>query len=189
MHFTLERFYALLSKVLDKNEAQSWVNRLKLCEAELGFSILQLVLWRECFQKVHTRHSYFLTRAVSQEIDDQIKASLQLQKMLVTWRDQLTVSYPKELPASFFEMVPSEKIISFDRVWEFSIAQVAVNEQWKFHWIDSTLPIVDVERWDRRLKNRLWPHGVVLFSESAGSSDIPNRFWKGRWLLVLSPKW
>jgi len=85
-----------------------------------------------------------------------------------------------------------DKLQRYDRKWEKTIAAEAISLHWKFWCLDSWVQISYIEEWNKYLTTRLWPHGLVLSTESALSlkNDIlhPTNtvpLWRGHWIIIL----
>ncbi len=101
------------------------------------------------------------------------------------------------LPEALFTTLAREKLERYDRQWEASIAAEAAQMGWQFWILDAWIDISNVEEWNQKLSEKLWPHGVVLFAESASSNSLSSgstgsddsvNFWHGRWIVLMHPR-
>jgi hypothetical protein len=88
-------------------------------------------------------------------------------------------------------VLTQERLGRYDRKWEAEIAAEAAGIGWNFWTLCAWVSIPLAEDWNRRLKERLWPNGIVLFVESlqqSPASDGPmDTLWKGQWTILLQP--
>jgi hypothetical protein len=94
------------------------------------------------------------------------------------------------LPEALFSILEKDKFERYDRQWESTIAAEAASLGWRFWHLNAWVQISAVETWHRALSEKLNPHGIVLFAESAADTagSDPN-LWHGQWLVVLKPRY
>jgi hypothetical protein len=104
------------------------------------------------------------------------------------------------LPEPLFSVLEREKLERYDRTWEAALASESCHLGWSFWSLEARLDIQKIEEWNRRLAQRLWPGGIVLFVESisldpvrttpeSGSAEKSNSTsWLGRWITLMHPR-
>lgn len=92
------------------------------------------------------------------------------------------------VPEALLSQIGREKLERYDRQWEASIASEAATLGWGFYRLEAAVLASEIASWDRRLSERLWPHGEILFSEAGSSASPDPTVWLGRWYLILNPK-
>lgn len=99
--------------------------------------------------------------------------------------------------ASLFKVLGSEKLEREDRRWELAISKEAIIQGWRFWKLEAQPKIMEVEAWDKRLSEILWPNGIVLFVEASSEASViekklksrkVSRTWAGAWTIVLHPE-
>jgi hypothetical protein len=92
------------------------------------------------------------------------------------------------LPDQFFTHMDRAKIERYDRQWEYALAAEACFIRWKFWALETWVHIPEIQNWNQKLEDILWPNGVVLFSENV-SKEMRDDMWNGRWILILHSKY
>lgn len=93
-----------------------------------------------------------------------------------------------QLQEAVFQKIPREKLLRYDRQWEAELLAEALQVGWNLWKLESAVKISQVNGWSQELVEQLWPHGIVLFAESASEMDAERLHWNGRWFCVLSSK-
>ena len=98
------------------------------------------------------------------------------------------------LPEALYNRMDREKLERYDRKWESAIAAEAISLNWHFWVLDSWVHIPFLEEWNKTLTEKLWPHGLILFTETSVADhaeivqeDEDSAFWRGSWMTVLAP--
>jgi len=162
-------------------------------------TLLRLAILRELVRELHAEKSKLLARGARPEaqalkvwekkIEDLKGAASFGGTLAEAIRGDLpTRKRTRLLPESLFHFLPKEKLERYDRVWESAIAAEAATLGWRFWSLTAWVQIHQAEEWHRALSDRLIPHGVLLFAESADAVDAAGNLWQGQWLLVLKPR-
>jgi hypothetical protein len=179
--------------------AEAW----RLCEGVEGASLLRLAILRDLLRSLHAEKSRCLAtgkkaeaqqfRHWEQRIED-LRQCMDLRGELTDLLREgvLRKRRTRLIPQGLFNHLPADKLQRYDRKWETEIAAEACALGWRFWTLQAWVSIPLAEDWNRRLSERLWPNGVVLFVESlkqSGPNDGPSEpLWKGQWTVLLQPK-
>ena len=163
-----------------QNLLEQYAEKWRLCEGLPESDLLRLVVLRELLQSLHAEKSRLLSsgkrdestsiRALETHIEE-LRNAKPLEGDLAALASG-TAKFKKRsrlLPAAVFTAVDREKLERFDRKWEAAIAAEAISQGWRIWSLENWVEIPRVEEWNRKLVDQLWPHGIVLFVESAGS--------------------
>lgn len=104
------------------------------------------------------------------------------------------------VPEFIFKHLAREKLIRYDRNWEYLLAAEGCKLGWLFWSLTAHVPIAEIEEWDETLRSQLWPKGLILFSEPASlMSEKPTQqedlrhcapadhtSWHGNWILLTT---
>ncbi len=176
-----------------EESAEKW----RICEGTQECDLLRLVVLRELLHGLHAEKSKLLSHGMRQDaasirgIESRIEELRNCKPLDGDLRDLLSneVKLKKRtrlLPDAIFSSLEREKLERYDRTWEAALTSEAVSQGWRIWALEAWVEISKVDEWNRRLVEQLWPHGVVLFVESAGSQNTSA--WLGRWICVLHPK-
>jgi hypothetical protein len=180
------------------------------CEGLPEMTLLRLAILRELIQMLHSAKSRCLAGGLKTEALDikrwevrieEIKDSAILQGSLPQLLQQSSPSTPtlskkkRNIPESLFTSFDRDKVLRYDRKWEAAILAEALSLNWKVWALDAWVNIPQIEEWDRAFTQRLWPHGLILITENAKSSqdsqssstDSDSHCWQGRWTILLHP--
>lgn len=93
------------------------------------------------------------------------------------------------VPESIFKHIAREKLVRYDRTWEYHLAAEGCKLGWIFWSLISLVSIHEIEQWDEQLRTLLWPKGLILFSEPApGPLTGPQEnTWSGQWIVLTAP--
>jgi hypothetical protein len=167
-------------------------------------TLLRISILRELIKTFHSEKSRFLARGLKTEaqliksyeakihlLRDLPKLPDPLRAMIQDPIDEKTCSKKKRLlPELLFQSISREKLTRYDRSWEAIIAAEATSLSWTFWHLEAWVEIHQIEEWDQTLQQKLWPHGLVLFTENA-QSETPtvndSSLWQGRWFIGLHP--
>ena len=183
---------------------QSWIRS----ESSPEMTLLRIELLRKLAQDLHSETSKYLARGSRSQTEKMMKLESQVEKL----RDSLTldgelaqliqqripssqlkkkVSFPK----NFFKKLEQTKLLRQDRKWEASLAAEAARFGWQLWSLTTWVCIPEIEKWDRALSKKLWPKGLILFTEisSMNRDDLLQMektppLWRGRWHLLVKPK-
>jgi hypothetical protein len=178
--------------------AEAW----RLCDGVEGASLLRLAILRDLLRSLHAEKSRCLAtgkkgeaqqfRHWEQRIED-LRQGVDLKGELA---DLLREGVPlrrrtRLIPQALLGVLGAERLQRYDRKWESEIAAEACALSWKFWTLQAWVSIPLAEDWNRRLGERLWPNGVVLYVESLKQSPPgPSEpLWKGQWTVLLQPKY
>jgi hypothetical protein len=191
--------------------AEAW----RLCDGVEGSSLLRLAILRDLLRSLHAEKSRCLAtgkkaeaqqfRHWEQRIED-LRQGVELKGELTDLlrEDPVRKKRTRLIPQALLGVLTQERLQRYDRKWEAEIAAEASLLGWKFWVLRSWVSIPLAEDWNRKLGERLWPNGVVLFVESlqqSTPSDDPARgpagdmsfametLWKGQWTILLQPKY
>jgi hypothetical protein len=176
--------------------AEAW----RLCDGVSGSSLLRLAILRDLLRSLHAEKSRCLAtgkkneaqqfRYWEQRIED-LRQGVDLKGELADLlREGITLRRRTRLiPQGLLAALGAEKLQRYDRKWESEIAAEACALGWKFWTLQSWVSIPLAEDWNRRLGERLWPNGIVLYVESLRQSPPgPSEpLWKGQWTVLLQP--
>jgi hypothetical protein len=161
--------------------------------------LLRLAVTRDLMHSLHAEKSRFLSKGQRDEASkmkayekkiDEIRSSAPLSAEL---RDILSGSAPLKkrtrlLPEALFGVLSREKFERYDRQWEAALASEANQIGWDFYGLDAKLEIQKIDEWNNRLKEHIWPNGIVLFVESVSlesEKGTQPATWQGRWIIVI----
>ena len=169
------------------------------CSEQPETLLLRLCLLRGLIRKLHAEKSKYLARGLKKECLDikewerklsELKDASSLQFDLPALDEHIeSPGFKKKkrlLPEAFFRVFERQKFDRYDREWEAAMASEAIQAGWRFWSLKAWVKIDQVEGWEQRLSDRLWPHGAILFAESG---TLLNSYWEGTWTLVLHPKY
>jgi hypothetical protein len=183
---------------------QKECDRWNDCHDLSQINLLRLGLLRELIQVLHSEKSRCLAegrKENAQEIRDlesKVEClrdfnNLQGDLIQMIYKSSGEATRKKRLiPESLYLHLDRAKLERYDRKWECAIAAEAIALNWKFWYLDSWVKISGIEEWNKSLMDRLWPHGLVLFTESASTQNneiiqemgnVP--LWHGHWIIVL----
>ncbi len=176
------------------------------CESLPEESLLRLCLLREITRQLHTAKSQLIgtgkkesadqIRALEQRIH-KLREAARLAGPLAGLLDQTEHppgKRPKLLPTALLNHIPRDRFERYDRQWEMLIAAEAVHLGWSFWALSAAVEIEHLEAFDGGLRERMWPNGLVLFSETdaaespPASGGIQGTRWSGRWIILLHPR-
>jgi hypothetical protein len=173
------------------------------CDGTPEMTLLRLSILRELIQKLHSEKSRCLAnglKAEAQSIKIWETRIEELRDHLSLYGDLMQLiqdpkSAPKKkrnIPEALFQNLDRDKLLRYDRKWEAAIVAEAITLNWKIWNLDAWVKIPSIEEWDTVLSQRLWPHSLVLFAESAqspntGLSPSEDTYWHGRWMTLLHP--
>ncbi len=175
--------------------AERWKNTTGTEESTL----LRLVILRDLARKLHSERSQrlasgkkdLLSVLKSWEIKaEELRKCSPLEGDLQDLLEGKTILQKRTrlLPDTFFTHLEREKIERYDRQWEYAIAAEACIIRWRFWALEAWIQISEIEAWNHKLEDILWPNGVTLFTENT-SQSIQGELWQGRWVLVLHSKY
>jgi hypothetical protein len=179
--------------------------RWRHTEGQPESTLLRLAVLRDIVRSLHAQKSRCLAsgrRDLSQalrgweqrlhELRNQAKLEGELTE-LVTGSTPIK-KRTRLLPEALYAAIDREKLERYDRQWEAVLAAEAASLGWRFWALEAWVEITLVEDWNRALNEQLWPSGLVLFVESSGvqapapATDQEFPLWRGRWLLVVHPR-
>ena len=181
---------------------QRWDNSASLNTPTL----IRLAMLRDLVRTIHASKSQFLAegkrdkvlniKLLEARIED-LKNSAVLEGTLsdLLRADYVVKKRTRVLPEALFLSMDREKLTRYDRTWEAVIASEAVDQGWCFWNLNIWVEMGQVEEFHHALSERLTPHGIVLFTESAADagkpSAVPPRdsLWLGRWWILLESKY
>lgn len=168
-------------------------------------NLLKLGILREIHRTVHAQKSGSLAKGRRDEarrlgeIETRVEALRQQAKLdgelaELIGRPPAGKKRTRVLPDSLFNFIEKEKLERYDRHWEAALAAEACAAGWRFWILDAWVQIPLIEHWSATLSEQLWPHGVLLFVESAGflesRTDNPDdALWHGQWLAIVDPRY
>ncbi len=188
---------AIIQKGMDR-----WID----CENLPEMTLLRLALLRELNQSLHAEKSRCLACGKKLEVqsikewEKRLENLCDLATLPGTLADllQSTSSIKKKkrlLPEGLFVNIDRDKLLRYDRKWEQMIAAEAAAIHWSFWALDIYTNIMQIEEWGIALSEALWPHGLVLFVESASNVRAPevsetagSELWRGHWMILLQPR-
>ncbi|MGZ6310039.1 MAG: hypothetical protein ACXWOH_05375, partial [Bdellovibrionota bacterium] len=157
--------------------------RWNQCEGLPEMTLLRLGILREVIKLLHSEKSRLLASGRRSEIQpvkdweskieqlrDQPALKGPLPELLAS--DKRAAKRTRLLPDHLFSFIPKERFERYDRIWESTLAAEACALGWRFFSLEAWVQIAAVEAFDRALTDQLWPHGLVLFTESAGTAPI-----------------
>lgn len=177
------------------------------CEGTPEATLLRLALLREISTELHPEKS----RCLAMGLKTEAREIKEWESKIETLRSNPSLSNdlaaliqnqesPKKktrlLPESFLRIIGRDKLTRYDRQWEAALAAEACHLRWLFWRLNMWVEIQNIEGWSRMLGDRLWPHGLILFSESTESwppqkptnQPIDESLWHGQWILVIHPR-
>jgi hypothetical protein len=180
------------------------------CEGLEEATLLRLAILRDLIRELHAQKSRNLASGKKLEAQglkvwelrvEDLRGSSKLEGDLMELLSD-PAKKPKTrtrlLPEALFTNFSREKLERYDRQWEASLAAEAAQMGWHFWILDAWIDISGVEDWNQKLTEKLWPHGIILFSESAatqgfssvaiGTGDDAVNFWHGRWIVLMHPR-
>jgi hypothetical protein len=185
-----------------ENEASRWDD----CSNSSEITLLRLVILRRLIQDLHSEKSRCLggglkTQALAirdweMKIDELREcASLNGNLMEMIQKSKQLPKKSRVLPEALFRVIDRNKLVRYDRQWECAMISEGLSQGWNVWMLESWVKISSITRWELELVDKLWPHGVILFAESAeqnqyhssADSNEPT-LWKGRWLCLLQPE-
>jgi hypothetical protein len=184
----------IIDEILSQT-AERWTH----CEGQSEATLLRLNVLRELASTLHATKSQFLAtgkRGEAQSLKswesklEELRGCSPLDGNLLELLNgaRKAKKRTRVLPDALFTAIEREKLERYDRQWEGSLAAEAVSLGWRFWSLGVWVQIALIEDWDKRLREQLWPHGIVLFTESAGSPLADSSDWHGRWIVALHPK-
>lgn len=181
---------------------ERYTERWEHCSAaEDGRTLLRLSLLRELMRELHAERSRALATGNRGAIPDlraweervrSLRQLYPLEGSLVQLLGQSVkpAKRTRLLPEALFSFIEREKLERYDRQWEGTLAAEACALGWRFWSLEATVEIAQIEAWDSALQSHLWPHGIVLYTESCGDNGgftANTVSWRGRWITVLHP--
>jgi hypothetical protein len=175
------------------------------CSGSPEMTLLRLSILRQLIQNLHSEKSRCLASGLKTEAqaiknwEVQIEnlrdhISLQGDLLQLVQESLATPKKKRNLPEALFQNLDRDKLLRYDRKWEAAIAAEAIALNWKFWILDTWVKIPMIEQWDQAFSQRLWPHGLILFAESANAPERENlqdnadlMYWRGRWVTLLHP--
>jgi hypothetical protein len=176
------------------------------CEGLPEMTLLRLALLRELIHNLHSEKSRCLASGKREEVksikewetrlEDLRESSVLSGSLMDLLEDPSHIQKRKRiLPEALFQNLDREKLVRYDRKWESTIAAEAATLGWNFWFLDSWVNIALLEEWNANLNEKLWPHGLVLFVESADvkTNEVSSEggeieLWRGCWLTVIHPE-
>ena len=173
--------------------------RWRLCSQSEDVTLLRLAILRDFVRELHSQKSQCLAVGKRQELpalklwesraeklrdcsplDDDLKG-LHSGDLKIKKRTRL-------LPEALFTVIDREKLERYDRQWEATLAAEGTSRGWRFWSVQVEIEIPEVEAWNRKFSEQLWPHGIVLFVESVETTPVDSPIWTGRWLVMIHPR-
>lgn len=166
-------------------------------------TLLRLAILRDLMRELHAEKSRYLAsgnREQAQTLRDWEKqaselknaASLDGELLELLQGDPASIrKRTRLLPEALFSIVDKEKFERYDRAWESVIAAEAAHQGWRFWTVDAWVRISEAEVWHKALGTQILPHGIVLFAETAPSSETDTHYselWHGLWTIVMKPR-
>jgi hypothetical protein len=179
--------------------AERWLD----CQTSSESTLLRLAILREIVQSLHSEKSRCLANGLKSQAQviktwetkiEELRDGVTLDGDLLQLIDQFQTIQKKKriLPESLFQHLERDKLLRYDRQWEAAIAAEGLSHHWKLWTFHSWVEIPLIEEWSQAFAQRLWPHGLILFTESAHSkeadlqeSQLEPLYWKGRWTILL----
>jgi hypothetical protein len=95
----------------------------------------------------------------------------------------------RTIPESIFEIFPRTLLHRPDSFWKSALIAEGSILQWKISKFSTSVPLVQVETWNKKFFQNLWPRGVFLWVEAAEKQSNLSRsnLWKGNWFTLLDP--
>ncbi len=191
----------LLEKLTDRI-FERWMD----CDSYKEAHLLRMALLRELMRSIHAEKSRLLATGLKADAHDlklwenQIEAlressSLTGELMHLLENSDTLRKKSLVLPESLFKTIERDKLMRYDRKWEATLASLAFYFQWRLWKVEAWVEISQIEEWDKTLSSRLWPHGIILFTESAKLEEVKTveeidnqLIWKGQWFVLLDSK-
>jgi hypothetical protein len=159
-------------------------------------TLLRLAILREIIRNIHARKSHFLAtgrKTISQGLDqretflNELRHRTQLEGSLKEYLlgNVSVPGQPRILSDELLASIGKEKLTRHDRQWEAALAAEAAVLGWSFWSLEVWVEITQVEQWNLKLNELLWPRGLVLFVESGAATRVSELLWQGRWILTL----
>jgi len=164
--------------------------------------LLRLAVTRDLMHSLHAEKSRFLSKGQREEASkmkayekkiEEIRSSAPLSAQLqdILSGTSALKKRTRLLPEALFGVLSREKFERYDRQWEAALASEANQIGWDFFGLEAKLEIQKIDEWNKRLTERLWPNGIVLFVESISlesEKDSMPATWHGRWIVVIKPQ-
>jgi hypothetical protein len=182
--------------------AEAW----RLCDGSTGASLLRLAILRELLRSLHAEKSRCLATGKKTEAQQfrQWETRIENLRQGVDLKGELADllrdgPIPKKrtrlIPQALLSVLTRERLERYDRKWEAEIAAEACSLGWRFWTLKAWVSIPLAEDWNRRLSERLWPNGVVLFIEAIdhpapgppADTGPSESLWQGQWTILLQP--
>lgn len=176
-------------------------SRWKFCEGLPESDLLRLAVLRDLVHGLHAEKSRFLAhgqresassiRTIEDRIED-MRNCKPLSGDLETLLSGTALGLKKRtriLPDSVFASLDREKFERYDRQWEAALASEGISIGWKIWALEACIDVPQIDAWHKTLTEQLWPHGIVLFVESARDNAISSTSaWLARWIMTLHSK-
>ncbi|MEK6704490.1 MAG: hypothetical protein AABZ06_01750 [Bdellovibrionota bacterium] len=164
-------------------------------------SVLKLAILRNMSRDVHAQKSRDLSSSSPGETSENDAVLLELERILDNLRSSTLDSNDLEtllkntapplaertLPKGLLAIIPSEKLLRRDRVWEAAIIAEGLNYHWHIWTLSASIPVAEVENWNNILADILWPGGILLYVESQ-DDGTNGKTWHGKWITLLAPE-
>ena len=192
---------------------ERYMERWNDCASIPETTLLRLAVLHSLIQNLHSEKSKCLAKGLKAEaqVIKSFEQKIQLLRELPLLQGDLMAvingagdeqrKKKRLLPEALFQSIEREKLNRHDRLWESAMCAEAATLAWTLWYLETWVKISTIEEWDITLGQKLWPHGLVLFTENAQSKEAPHSFatatdstaeepvlWHGRWFLILHPQ-